>query len=308
MALLNASMFGLSNAFSGWSLPGSFQGASQPWWHHRLNLTEDGCRCFPGDTCWPSTDSWAALNRSLSGRFIKTTPLASPCHDSQFGPYNEDICNGLKNTWTVAATHDTSPSSIMAPFFANQSCDPFLEPSSPCVVSTYAQYSVNVSEPSDVEQALRFAEKHNIRLVIKNTGHDYNGKDTGAGSISLWVHNLQSTEILHHYQSNNYSGKALRVGAGVEVEKAYAVAHSVGHTIVGARQGSIALAGGYIQGSGHSPLTSKLGLAADNVLEFEVIDRRGVHIIASPSMNPDLFWALADGGGGTYAVVLAATV
>lgn len=34
-----------------------------------------------------------------------------------------------------------SSSSIMAPFFANESCDPFLAPSFQCVIGTYVQFA-----------------------------------------------------------------------------------------------------------------------------------------------------------------------
>ena len=34
-------------------------------------------------------------------------------------------------------------------------------------------YSINVSQASDAVAGLQFAEQNNIRLVIKNTGHEY---------------------------------------------------------------------------------------------------------------------------------------
>lgn len=48
-------------------------------------------------------------------------------------------------------------------------------------------------------------------------------------------------------------------------------------------------------------------MAADNVLEREVITANGPHHITSPTQNPDLFWVLNGGGGGSYAVVLSTT-
>ena len=67
------------------------------------------------------------------------------------------------------------------------------------------------------------------------------------------------------------------------------------------------MAGGYTQGGGHSAASSKFGLAADQTLEFEVVDGRGIHMTASRYENSDLFWALSGGGGGTYGVVLSMT-
>ncbi|PYI34319.1 hypothetical protein BP00DRAFT_454882 [Aspergillus indologenus CBS 114.80] len=50
------------------------------------------------------------------------------------------------------------------------------------------------------------------------------------------------------------------------------------------------------------------GLAADQVLEWEVITADGQLQTASPSQHEDLYWALSGGGGGTFAVVLSMTV
>lgn len=68
------------------------------------------------------------------------------------------------------------------------------------------------------------------------------------------------------------------------------------------------LAGGYLQGGGHSPLSTWYGMAADNLLQYEVVTASGSHINASRTENSDLFWALSGGGGGTYAIVVSATV
>lgn len=64
----------------------------------------------------------------------------------------------------------------MAPFFANQSCDPFQPEARPCVFGNYVYYAVNLSifnAASEVAAAVRFAHEHNIRFVIRNTGHEY---------------------------------------------------------------------------------------------------------------------------------------
>ena len=48
--------------------------------------------------------------------------------------------------------------------------------------------------------------------------------------------------------------------------------------------------------------------AADNALEFEVITASGEYKTCNAKSNPGLFWALKGGGGGTFAVVLSATI
>lgn len=71
---------------------------------------------------------------------------------------------------------------------------------------------------------------------------------------------------------------------------------------------TVGLAGGYIQGGGHSLLSTSFGLAADSALEFDVVLSNGQLVKANRRSNPDLFWALRGGGGGTYGVVMSVTV
>ena len=98
------------------------------------------------------------------------------------------------------------------------------------------------------------------------------------------------------------------MGAGVQAYEAYEFADSHGVRVVGSECSTVGLAGGFTQGGGHSILSSEVGLAADNALEWEVVTGEGKHLIASKSENSDLYWALSGGGGGTYAVVLSLTV
>lgn len=194
----------------------------------------------------------------------------------------------------------------MASFFANQSCDPFLPPDSQCILGTYVQYAVDAQDAADYQRTIELTRSHNIRLVIRNTGHDYLGKSTGAGAVAIWTHHLKSIEILD-YKSRRYTGKAMKVGAGVQVSEANEAAHAQGLVIVSGSCPSIDLAGGFTQGGGHAQLSSKYGLAADQVLEWEVVTATGEHLTASPEENTDLHWALSGGGGSTYAVVLSMT-
>lgn len=39
-------------------------------------------------------------------------------------------------------------------------------------MGNYVDYAINVTEPSDVAKGIAFATKNNIRLVIRNTGHE----------------------------------------------------------------------------------------------------------------------------------------
>ncbi|KAJ3758342.1 hypothetical protein EV360DRAFT_94714 [Lentinula raphanica] len=269
--------------------------------------SSSSCRTFPGDASWPTPDTWDALNASVDGRLIKTVPVGSPCHDPH---YDQDACEDVKRNWHQTEMHISHPSSIMDAVFLNKSCDPFTPKEYPCYIGSYVKYTVNVSEPMHVMKTVEFAREHNIRLVVKNTGHDYMGRSTGAGAISVWMHHLKETEWFERYSSpgSSYTGPALKVQAGVQGAEVNAEATKHGHLIVAGECPTVGFAGGYIQGGGHSILSSVLGLAADHTLEFEVITTTGEFITASPSKNKDLYWALSGGGGGTYGIVWSVTV
>jgi FAD/FMN-containing dehydrogenase len=192
----------------------------------------------------------------------------------------------------------------MAAFFANQSCDPFQPRERSCVIGTYSQYTINVTRASDVAAGMKFAEEHNVRLVIHNTGQDFAGKSSRAGSLSLWTHNLKDIEFLD-WSDKYYSGKAIKMGAGVQGIEANAAAHDQGLQIVAGECPTVGIVGGYTQGGGHSALSSRHGMAADQALEYEFVVPSGKVLIANRHKNTDLYWALSGGGGGTYGVVLS---
>ncbi|ORY61468.1 uncharacterized protein BCR38DRAFT_347635 [Pseudomassariella vexata] len=261
------------------------------------------CMCFPGDTCWPSEVDWAGLNATVGGRLIATVPLGSPCHDPT---YNATECAYLQSQWLYSGIHMNSSSSVMAPFFANQSCDPWQPTSRPCSLGNYVRYSVNATGPDDIIAAVNFAREKNVRFVVRNTGHDYHGRSTGAGALSVWTHHLKNIEILS-WNDTSYSGPAFKFGAGIQGFEALAAATDLGHVVVTGECPTVGIAGGYTQGGGHSGLSTKYGLAADNTLSFDVVTSSGDLVVASRSENTDLYWALSGGGVG-YGVVVSITV
>ncbi|KAH8901468.1 FAD-binding domain-containing protein [Thozetella sp. PMI_491] len=264
------------------------------------------CKSFPGDPSWPSGKEWAALNMTVGGRLVATVPLGSPCHNPN---YNAAECATLQSEWRQPPVHYNSSSSVMAPIFANQSCDPFQPPNGTCTLGNYVVYAVNASGPADIAAAIRFADAKDVRLVIRNTGHDYLGRSTGAGALAVWTHHLKSIEVLDWHDSK-YKGKALKIGAGVQGFEAVNAAAAEGLVVLTGECPSVGIAGGYTQGGGHSMLSSAFGLSADNTLEFEAVTADGRLVKASPQSkeHADLYWALSGGGAGNYAVVLSTTI
>ncbi|CAG8975654.1 hypothetical protein HYALB_00008413 [Hymenoscyphus albidus] len=272
------------------------------------------CRCFLGDACWPSSTSWQSFNSSIGGNLIASVPIAAVCHDystsnSSATTFDANACQSLEDSWFYPSTHLPSSSSAMgAPIFANNSCNPFLPRSSSCTLGNYVKYSVKVTGAADVQKTIAFAAERNIRLVIRSTGHDYNGKSIGAGALSIWIQELTSAILIDSYEGPLYSGRAIKFGSGVSVLDAYKFVDMNKGIIVGGACPTVTLAGGYTQGGGHGPLAGTFGLAADNVVEWEVISATGELLKVSSVENSDLYWALCGEGGGTYGVVISITV
>ncbi|KAF2181436.1 isoamyl alcohol oxidase [Zopfia rhizophila CBS 207.26] len=267
-------------------------------------LSDTLCRCASTDDCWPSDADWAKFNASIGGRLVATAPLASVCHEPN---YDADACNALKLQWTSPFLHDEDSSSIMAAAVSNLTCDPFTPPDKPCTLGNMVSYAVNATGPEDYASSIQFAHRRNIRLVIRNTGHDYLGRSTGANALSIWTHHLKNITFLN-YTSPQYQGPAVKILAGVQVEDVYAAADAKDMVVVGGDCASVGVAGGWTQGGGHSPLSSLFGMGADQTLEWEVVDGRGRLLKASPTENPRLYWALSGGGAGTYGIVYSLTV
>lgn len=196
----------------------------------------------------------------------------------------------------------------MAPFFANQSCDPFQPKERPCELGNYVRYAVDASGPADVQAAIAFATSKKIRFVIRNTGHDYLGRSTGAGALAIWTHHLKSISHVPTYTSTSYTGPAFKLGAGVQGFEIMAAARDKGLIVVGGECPTVGIAGGYTQGGGHSAISTSFGLAVDNVLSWEVVTADGRLVTANEKKNTDLYWALNGGGGSTFGVVVSMTV
>jgi len=65
---------------------------------------------------------------------------------------------------------------------------------------------------------------------------------------------------------------------------------------------------GFLGGGGFGSFSKMFGLAAASLLEAEVVTADGQTRVANACTNPDLFWALKGGGGGTFGVVTKVTL
>ncbi|KAI9934609.1 hypothetical protein ASPWEDRAFT_117209 [Aspergillus wentii DTO 134E9] len=272
-----------------------------------ISHAQHQCRSTPHDTAWPSTEDWKALNQSIQGVLIKASPAASSCYPGN--PFNSiEKCNEVEQSWTYASYHAKLPESVDYPIWANNSC---LPPGSTgyvkgngCHIGGLPQYIVNATTEEQVATALVWATKRNIRVVVKGTGHDMNGRSSGAYALSIWTHNFNHREYQAHWPvpGSNETSKVLICGSGGNWGTAYTAANKFNRIVVGGEDASVGL-GGYIQGGGHGLLSSQYGLAADQIYQATVITTQGERLIANAEQNADLFWAVRGGGPGQYGVV-----
>jgi FAD/FMN-containing dehydrogenase len=96
------------------------------------------------------------------------------------------------------------------------------------------------------------------------------------------------------------------IAGGATARDVVAAAVPHGLVAVTGNCGGVGMAG-LTLGGGYGPLSSRFGLALDNLLGAEIVLADGRHITADALEHPDLFWALR-GGGGNFGVVTSMRV
>ena len=193
------------------------------------------CKTFPGDLTWPIKTVWDIFDALLGKALIPTVPIASSCYNTRWGKKDSTQCANVVSNFTNPYLHEGDPTSIMWPIFQGRTCMPSNNTSEKqCAVGGYPEYTVKVTNVAQIQLAINFARAANLRLVIKNTGHCYLGKSSGAGALSLWMHNMQDIDFLPDYEGPGYSGPALKLAAGVTVRQVYEAADKNNVTVTGA--------------------------------------------------------------------------
>jgi FAD/FMN-containing dehydrogenase len=84
---------------------------------------------------------------------------------------------------------------------------------------------------------------------------------------------------------------SVKVYAGEQMRELYAYAVGNNVTIVGGADMDVGV-GGWVSAGGHSPISSKYGLGADQVVAMEVVTADGKFRCIDKDNESDLFWAL----------------
>jgi|EP01047_Picozoa_sp_COSAG01_P035683 FAD/FMN-containing dehydrogenase len=253
------------------------------------------CRCVPPHPCWDRIP-WHELNRSVSGRLRKSVDELAPCIPSKGGDVQSAACaqaldktddefwladrpngyqhTGLFNVWNI--TNDLS------------------------------EYSVLAQTLEDFSATVKFAHDHNLRLVVKATGHDWYGRSTAAGSLLLWTHLRKGITWHDSFVAEGCAPSsalpAATVESGVQFMDLYPEAHEHGKIMMGGTCDSVGVAGCWMAGC-YGPFTRKFGSGAINILQARVVLANGTAVTASKCSHPDLFASIRGGGGGVAGVV-----
>ncbi|KAK6353910.1 hypothetical protein TWF730_008331 [Orbilia blumenaviensis] len=272
-----------------------------------------GCKCQPSQPCWPDSDAWSKLNRTTNGALLKTVPPGIVCYP---GPaYDKEACEKISEISVYRKWITESPFNVFQSGWNGNPCPPTngTKAKEPCnSLLGSPVYVINATNPSQVEAGVKFAKKHNIRLIVKNTGHEFLGRSSGAHSLSIWTHNMRDAEFTESFQPKKCSKtkphSAVTIGSGMQWRDLVILAHPHGKLVVTGGDPTVGCIGGFMQGGGHSPIGSKYGMAVDQVLEIKLVTPSGKYITANECENPEYFWALRGGGGGTFGVVTSATI
>jgi len=243
-------------------------------------------RVRPGMPGWPTAADWATLKQATGGRLL---PVTVPKFDGA------DAKKLLANPFYVGDEPGLTQSSGWLDAWR----------------SSPSAYVVAAESAADVAAAVRFATAHNLRLVIKGRGHSYLGTSNAPDSLLVWTRKMDTVTV-HEAFTPAGSGvapvPAVSAGGGAMWLHAYqAVTGGAGRYVQGGGCTTVGVAG-LIQGGGFGSFSKRYGTAAASLLEAEIVTADGVIRVVNDAREPDLFWALKGGGGGTFGVITRLTI
>jgi FAD/FMN-containing dehydrogenase len=149
----------------------------------------------------------------------------------------------------------------------------------------------------DVRECVRFARTYGVRLALRSGGHSYGGWSTGQGLV-IDVGRMSAIDV---------QNGQVTVGAGARLIDVYDAVAARGQ---GVPAGSCPTVGvtGLTLGGGVGVLSRAWGLTCDDLVAAQVVTADGQVRECDDTREPDLFWALRGGGGGSFGVVTSLTL
>ena len=254
-------------------------------------------RVRPGDPSWPSADAWRRLNQAVGGRLIPVQSPLAACRPAADNAACAEVFHELTNPYFIGDNAGLTETSGWADAWT----------------SSPSAYAVAARKTADVVAAVKFARAKNLRLVVKGGGHSYQGTSNAPDSLMVWTRAMRSIQLHDGFIGKGCAGRqeaqpAVSIETGARWREVYqAVMVKAGRYVQGGGCMTVGVAG-LIQSGGFGSFSKRYGLAAAGLLEAEIVTADGMVRIANACSNPDLFWGLKGGGGGTLGVVTRITL
>ena len=251
-------------------------------------------RSRPGDPAWPSDARWQALEDQVGGQLVRVRSPLEVCTATPGSAACAAVFKGLKNPYYIRDDLALTQTSGWADAWT----------------SAPSTWAVAARGAPDVAAAVDFARQHKLRLVVKGGGHSYQGTSNAPDSLLVWTRSMDGIVLHDAFVGQGCTSapqKAISVGAGAIWRDVYATAAKAGRYVQGGGCLTVGVAG-LIQSGGFGSFSKRFGLAAAGLLEAEVVTADGKVSVANACTNPDLFWGLKGGGGGSLGVVTRLTL
>lgn len=126
-------------------------------------------KVYPGDPRWPTEEAWETLNTTIGGYLIKP----SLRNTRSYSKTRVNECSGYDQSQYLS-----DPILVKAPWWGGFGCPdcPLKYATDTCSFGNHPNVVVKATRAEDVIAAVKFANEHNLRLVVKNTGHDFLGR------------------------------------------------------------------------------------------------------------------------------------
>lgn len=129
-------------------------------------------------------------------------------------------CTKKARNLTENRTDD--PIANLWPLYTNNTCLPTSDPNAPCTRGFYGLYVIMATKKEHIKAGVDFAREKNMRLLIRNTGHDFLGRSAGYETLIINTHSFKDVQFLKKYDGpGNWTGSAAIVGAGVQGRELY---------------------------------------------------------------------------------------
>ncbi|MEA2841164.1 MAG: hypothetical protein QOF41_2494 [Methylobacteriaceae bacterium] len=252
-------------------------------------------RARPGDAAWPPGERWAEFNRDVGGQLIKVQSPLAICADNPQSTACAEVFGKLKNSYAVGDDVALTENLGWVDAWTSQ-------PSA---------YAIAARNTQDIVVAVNFTREHNLRLVVKGGGHSYQGTSNAADSLLVWTRNMKAIQMHDAFVAGGCADgpqNAVTIEAGALWGHVYdAVSVKGGRYVQGGGCLTVGVAG-LVQGGGFGSFSKSYGMAAASLLQAEIVTADGVARIANACTNPDLFWAIKGGGGGSFGIVTRLTL